>query len=299
MEPENTQGTVFNIQKFCTDDGPGIRTTVFLKGCHLRCAWCHNPEGLSRTPSLEYSAMNCVHCRRCEAVCPKGAHSFSKGEHHIDRSKCILCGECVKACGYGALSFCGRRMTAREVMDIALADKDFYFPKGGITVSGGEPLLQPEFVLALGTLSKQEGIHFCVETSAALPFSQLEPLLPVVDLFLLDIKETDCSRHLQYTGVKNDLPLENLRRLDSLGKTVTVRCPIIPGVNDRQEHFEALAKLYRSLNHAAGIQLMPYHRMGQGKNTRFGVSSREFRVPEQAEIAAWNKALQEALNHIL
>lgn len=98
MEPEKTQGTVFNIQKFCTDDGPGIRTTVFLKGCHLRCAWCHNPEGLSRTPSLEYSAMNCAYCRHCEAVCPMGVHSFSHGEHHIDRSKCILCGECVKAC---------------------------------------------------------------------------------------------------------------------------------------------------------------------------------------------------------
>lgn len=294
MDPRSlaeTTGLVFNIQKFCTDDGPGIRTTVFLKGCHLRCAWCHNPEGLSRHPQLEYKSIHCVLCGRCQAVCPMGVHSFSDGIHKIDRSKCSGCGRCVDACEYKALSFCGETMTAQQVLRIALADRDFYFPDGGITISGGEPLLQPEFVLALGTLAKQENIHVCLETSGALPFSVFEKILPVVDLFLFDLKETDRANHLHYTGISNDLPLENIRRLDALGKPIVVRCPIIPGVNDREEHFEALAKLYTSLKSAKGIQLMPYHRLGQGKTIRFGSTSDEFPVPSPEEKQKWNQRL--------
>ena len=288
-------GTVFNIQKFCTDDGPGIRTTVFLKGCHLRCAWCHNPEGLSLAPTLEFSQPDCVSCRRCEAVCPNGVHSFRDGRHIMDRSRCTGCGACVEGCGYGALRFCGEAMTAGQVLKIALADKPFYFPEGGITLSGGEPLLQPDFVLALGTLAKQQGISVCVETSGAVSFSVFEKILPAVDLFLFDIKETDPDSHLHYTRVKYDLPLENIKKLDSLGVPVIMRCPIIPGVNDRESHFDALAKLYTSLSHAKGIQLMPYHRLGQGKTTRFGAQSQDFRVPDADEIARWNQTLQDAI----
>lgn len=295
MEYSACTGSVFHIQKFCTDDGPGIRTCVFLKGCHLHCAWCHNPEGISREPLLEYSSVDCVLCRRCETVCPNGVHSFLGSEHIIDRSKCTPCGACVDSCGYGALSFCGKTMTAGEVMDIALADRFFYEPEGGITVTGGEPLLQPEFVLALGHLAKENAIHFCVETSGAVPFSVLEPLLPLVDLFLYDIKIIDDASHRQYTGISNRLSLENLRKLDSLGKSVVLRCPIIPGVNDRQSHFEALAKLYTPLSHAAGIQIMPYHRMGQGKITRYGVTSQDYPVPSPHDIARWNHMLHSAI----
>lgn len=295
MEYSACTATVFNIQKFCTDDGPGIRTSVFLKGCHLRCAWCHNPEGISREPLLEYSSVDCVRCRRCEAVCPNGVHSFRGTEHILDRSKCTRCGACIRSCGYSALSFCGKTMTAGEVMEIALADRFFYEPEGGITVTGGEPLLQPEFVQALGTLAKEKGIHFCMETSGAVPFSVLEPMLPLVDLFLYDIKETDDASHRQYTDISNRLSLENLRKLDALGKPAVLRCPIIPCVNDRQSHFEALAGLYTSLSHAAGIQIMPYHRMGQGKITRYGVTSREFPVPSPQDIAHWNQMLTAAI----
>ena len=292
---ENTTATVFNIQKFCTDDGPGIRTTVFLKGCHLRCAWCHNPEGLSPTPLLELRRVDCVSCGRCAGVCPNGVHSFSNSHHHIDRSLCVGCGKCVESCPYGALAFCGRTMTAGEVLESALADKPFYFPQGGITISGGEPLLQPDFVLALGTLAKAEGIHVCVETSGAVAFSVFEKILPAVDLFLFDVKETDPESHLQYTGVKNDLPLANLKTLNGLGIPVVLRCPIIPGVNDRREHLESLAKLFVSLDSAAGIQLMPYHPLGQGKLTRYGASATSFRVPQPGEILQWNQVLQDAI----
>ena len=290
-----TTATVFNTQKFCTDDGPGIRTTVFLKGCHLRCAWCHNPEGLSLQPVLEYSAVDCVSCRRCEALCPNGVHSFEDGQHRIDRSRCTRCGACVAGCGYGALSFCGKTMTARQVLETALADKFFYEPEGGITLSGGEPLLQPDFVLALGSLAKAEGIHVCVETSGAVPFAVFEKVLPAVDLFLFDIKETDMDRHLRYTKVSGGLPQDNLRELGRRGIPVVIRCPIIPGVNDRQDHFEALAKLYVSLPSARGIQLMPYHRLGQGKTARFGAQSEDFTVPTADQVAGWNQYLQEAI----
>lgn len=299
IDYRSVTGTVFNIQKFCTDDGPGIRTCVFLKGCHLHCAWCHNPEGIPRNPILQYSDLDCIRCRRCEAVCPNGVHSFRDGIHLIDRSRCTRCGACVSQCGCNALSFCGKTMTAGEVFQIAMADRFFYEQEGGITVTGGEPLLQPEFVLALGTLAKEQGIHFCVETSGALPFSVLETVLPVVDLFLLDIKETDEARHLHYTGISNRLTMENLRKLDGLGKRVLLRCPIIPSVNDRQAHFEELARIYASLNNAAGIQLMPYHPMGQGKTLRYGVTSQIFPVPDSQEIDRWNQALKDAIASII
>ena len=287
-------GTVFAIQKFCTDDGPGIRTTVFLKGCHLHCRWCHNPEGLSRERLLLFDATRCVLCRRCGSLCPGGVHSFGDA-HALDRSRCTLCGECVRGCAYRALQFCGEEMTAAQVLERVLADRDFYGEEGGLTVSGGEPLLQPEFLLELGRLAKEEGLHVCLETSGAVPFRVLEQVAPVVDLFLYDVKDTDEERHLQNVGVPLSLPRENLRKLDAMGKKTLLRCPIIPGINDREEHFAALGQLRRSLENCAGIQLMPYHDLGRGKEGRFGTVTEAFRVPDEEEKALWQQTLEQYL----
>ena len=287
-------GTVFNIQKFCTDDGPGIRTTVFLKGCHLRCQWCHNPEGLDVHPTLEYNDRLCAFCHRCESVFPRGCHYFEGDTHYIDRSKCIQCGKCVQSCEYGAVKLCGKTMSAGEVMKIALADKAFYVSSGGgITISGGEPLLQSDFVLAILSLAKENGIHTCIETSGAVQFDIIKKVQPYADLFLFDIKETDEQNHIKYTGISNRLPMENIRKLDELGASVKMRCPIIPGVNDVPRHFLKLKELYSSLKHCVGIQIMPYHMLGQGKVGRFGVEgAKEFSVPTKEQIEAWNNMIK-------
>lgn len=289
----STTATVFQIQKFCTDDGPGIRTTVFLKGCHLKCEWCHNPESHDALPILEYNDRLCSLCRRCEAVCPNHCHSFADGSHRIDRSFCISCGACERFCLSGAVRMCGKNMTAGEVLIKVMADKAFYdMSHGGITISGGEPLLQPDFVFALCKLARENGVHTCIETSGAVPFEILERMIPVVDLFLYDIKETDEKNHKRYIGISNLLPIENLRKLDNAGAKARLRCPIIPGVNDRPEHFKQLNNLFGSLNHATSIQLMPYHRLGQGKVERFSVADMaEFSTPTDDQILSWKNQI--------
>jgi pyruvate formate lyase activating enzyme len=186
-------------------------------------------------------------------------------------------------------------MTAAQVLERVLADCDFYGEEGGLTVSGGEPLLQPEFVLELGRLAKEEGLHICLETSGAVPFRVLEQVAPVVDLFLYDVKDTDEERHLQNVGVPLSLPRENLCKLDAMGKKTLLRCPIIPGINDREEHFAALGQLRRSLANCAGIQLMPYHDLGRGKEGRFGTVTEAFRVPGEEEKALWQQTLEQYL----
>lgn len=283
---------IFNIQKFCTDDGPGIRSTVFLKGCPLHCVWCHNPEGIDINPILDYNAALCINCQLCDTVCKMGCHSFDRATHKIDRKKCSACGNCVDVCPTNAINMCGKKMTVDEVVKIVLADKAFYKKSGGgATISGGEATMQIQFTKDLLAELKQNGIHTCVETSGFTTEQELQDIAPYTDLFLYDIKETNNDNHIKYTGVSNEIILKNIKMLDDRGYKVFIRCPIIPNINDRRDHFGELMRLKNSLNNCVGIQIVPYHRLGTGKLDRFGIDGENylFEVPTPSDIAKWSQ----------
>lgn len=257
-------GMIFDIKKFAINDGPGIRTAVFLKGCPLRCVWCHNPESQSPLPELSLSPEKCIGCGWCTSVCPNG----------LDRALCTGCGKCVEKCYAGAREIIGRRMTVEDVLAEVLKDRIFYENSGGgMTVSGGEPLFQPEFTTALLEAAKKENIHNCLDTSGFAQWTKIEKMLPFVDIFLYDLKETDPERHIEYTGVPLEPILGNLREIDRRGGVTILRCPIVPGLNDRLEHADGIAAVANSLRHLHEINLMPYHPLGESKRTRLGKTS--------------------------
>lgn len=289
MNDHSTTGIVFGIQRFSIHDGPGIRTTVFLKGCNVYCKWCHNPEGIPKEPLLGYNDAKCVRCGRCVALCPKGCHQIEDGKHTIRRVDCIACGKCVEACPVQALELIGKRMTAQEVLTVILKDKRYYEEKGGVTLSGGEALLQKDFALALLKLCKAEGIRCAVETNGVIKYEVYEEVMPYVDLFLYDYKATDPQVHRQYVGCDNRVILENIRRLHDAGAKVLIRCPIIPGVNDNKEHFDAIAKLTKDFPDLLGAEILPYHKLGVSKAKRVDMEYMEFEAPTQETSDAWKR----------
>ena len=289
-------GQVFDIQRFSIHDGPGIRTTVFLKGCPLACVWCHNPEAISPKPGVSFAAGKCIACGECARLCPHGAHAVDGSTHLYDRDRCEACGRCLPLCDTHALEPVGRTMTVEEVMRQVLADKVFYTRSGGgFTVSGGEPLAQPEFTAALLEAARAEGIHRAVETSGFASWPRLEALIPLSDLFLFDWKESDPQRHARFTGQSNDVIMRNLRRLDAAGARIQLQCPIVPGFNDRDDHREGIRALARSLPGLTGVQLLPYHPLGKGKLARFGLPA-PAELPDKpldpAVISAWAQWLR-------
>ena len=264
------KGSVFNIQRFSTSDGPGIRTVVFLKECPLNCIWCHNPESKSGAAEIFYKKELCIGCGDCCDVCLFGAHIFSDGVHHFNREKCTKCGKCAEKCYSNALELCGELKTAEEIMDIVLQDKPFYTESGGgITISGGEPLMQYDFTCSLLKLAKEQEIHTAIETSG---FSAMDltKLHPYVDLWLYDIKLFSEDEHIKYTGVSNKIILDNLYLLDRMGANIILRCPIIPHVNLNEQHFLKLARLAKSLKNITAIHLEPYHPLGLSKAEQLG-----------------------------
>jgi pyruvate formate lyase activating enzyme len=284
-------GRIFEIQRFSIHDGPGIRTTVFVQGCPLRCVWCHNPEGIPSHSLVSYQPDRCIGCGHCFRTCPRHAHRMEGDRHLLDRSACVACGTCLEGCYARALELVGRQATVAEVLDEVRRDLPFYETSGGgMTVSGGEPTLQIDFAEALLRAAREEGLHRCVETCGAAPSGHVERLLPLVDLFLFDLKETDGQRHRQFTGAGLGRILENLRLLHDRGARVLLRLPLVPGLNARDDHFVAVAELVRQLPRLEGVEIMPYHRLGTSKLGRLGLDPPQpldLQPPDATTLAAW------------
>lgn len=279
-------GVITHIQRFSVHDGPGIRSTVFLKGCQLRCLWCHNPETYRRHPEIQVFADRCIGCRACAAACRHAAHEFTGTAHLYHRQRCTACGECTETCYAKSLVRVGESRTAEAVVSEVLADRPFYQPAGGVTISGGEPLLQAEFTCAILRLCRREGIHTAVETNLAWPWDVVAPLVPLVDLFLVDIKTMDDAAHRTWTGASNARTLANLRQLDALDREIEVRTPVIVGFNDRPEQIGAIADFLAALRHVHGYDLLPYHPLGSGKYEALALDGPppEFHAPSAAEL---------------
>lgn len=288
------KGAVFNIQKFSLNDGPGIRTTVFLKGCMLRCLWCHNPESHSPRPQLMLYAEKCIGCGECVRRCPNELHSFSEdGLHRIDRVSCTACGICAEGCA-GALEIVGREASVEEILAEVEKDRRFYENSGGgLTVSGGEPLMQPAFTLALLREAKARGLHTCLETCGFAPWEKIEALIPYVDLFLWDVKETDDALHREFTGVSCEPILQNLRRLSDAGGKIVLRCPLIPGYNDRPQHLTAIGALAEELDGVLRVDIEPYHPLGKSKSESLGktYAPGDLSFPEKETVQGWIDAV--------
>jgi pyruvate formate lyase activating enzyme len=249
-------GTIFNIQRFCTNDGPGIRTTVFLKGCPLACLWCHNPESQSAAPELLFYRDKCTGCGRCRGITAKDTDFLCYNE---------------------AKRICGKESSVEEVLEEVMKDKLFYDNSGGgMTLSGGEPLYQFDFAMALLREGKAKGLHTAMETCGFASAAQMEKIAPYVDLFLFDYKETDPALHKKFTGVDNAPILGNLRLLDRLGKDIVLRCPLIPAHNDRPDHLAGICALANELEHVIGVDIEPYHPLGESKYEALGHTATRF-----------------------
>ena len=271
----------FDIQRNSFVDGPGIRTTVFFKGCNLKCAWCHNPESQSAKPQMMFYKDKCTGCGKCKSVCP----------YHLEQ--CELCGKCTLYCPADARMLCGKEHTVDEVLKEVLKDKAFYETSGGgVTFSGGECMLQIDFLAEILKKCKENGIHTAVDTAGHIPFESFEKILPYTDLFLYDIKIFDSQKHKQYVGVSNELILENLKKLFERKAKLWIRIPIIPDVNDSIEEIQKIKDFLKTIGTPEKIELLPYHAMGENKYRAIGKEPQIFKTPDAENM----KRLKEILD---
>ena len=277
-------GTVFNIQRFSTHDGPGIQTTVFLKGCNLRCVWCHNPEGLRRAPELQLFPAKCIACGRCLDACPVSAHRLSDGQKTFARELCLACGRCAGECFSGALRIVGSTMSVDEVLAEVLEDRAYYENSGGgVTFSGGESLLSVRFLTALLREAKQRGVHTAVDTAGNIRWSDLAGVLELTDLLLYDFKHIDAEAHEQFVGTGNERIIENLKRAAASHPRVWVRIPVVPGFNADEPTLIRMAEFLEALAPIERVELLPFHRLGEEKYESVGFECRTPAVASPSE----------------
>jgi pyruvate formate lyase activating enzyme len=270
---EMNKAIIFDIQRNSFVDGPGIRTTVFFKGCNLKCAWCHNPESQSAKPQMMFYKDKCTGCGKCKSVCP----------HHLEQ--CELCGKCTLYCPVDARKVCGKEHTVDEVLKEVLKDQAFYETSGGgVTFSGGECMLQIDFLAEILKKCKENGIHTAVDTAGHIPFESFEKILPYTDLFLYDVKMFDNENHKKYVGVGNDLILENLKKLFKAGAKIWVRIPVIAEVNDSVEEMQKIKCFLDSCGAPEKVDLLPYHAMGENKYIATGKNAQYFNPPDNNKL---------------
>jgi pyruvate formate lyase activating enzyme len=261
------EGLIFDLKKYSINDGPGIRTTVFMKGCPLRCGWCHNPEGQSFSPEIMVRAARCLpDCDLCVPACPERIVIRTAAGPAIDRTRCTACGDCASACPSQAIELVGRRLNAARLLQEIEKDRIFLEESGGgVTFSGGEPLSQPDFLYEILEYCRRKEIHTTVDTCGFAAGEVVETIARQTDLFLFDLKVIDEEKHIAFTGASNRPILENLGRLARLGKRIVVRIPVVTGVNDDEENITRTAGLLRSLGTVTEISLLPYHKLGRDK----------------------------------
>lgn len=265
--------SIFNIQQMSFVDGPGIRTTVFFKGCNLQCKWCHNPESQSTSKHRMVHMDKCKHCGKCVEVCP----------YHL--KKCDFCGKCVENCLNDAIEICGKDISVDALLKQILKDQVFYDnSNGGVTFSGGECMLQIEYLAKILSECKNRGIHTAVDTAGNIPWSYFEKVIPLTDMFLYDIKSMNNQIHKKYTGVENILILDNLAKLLKMKQRIWVRVPIIPDVNDTEEEMKSIKSFFEVNGFPEKVELLPYHRMGEHKYGLLGRKAELFQVPSKEKL---------------
>lgn len=288
-QTEKARARIFEIKRLAIHDGDGIRTTVFFKGCPLKCVWCHNPEGISHQPQVAFYNKKCIDCMECVDACPFGAHRNENGVHHFDRTRCQNCQACVPRCFGEALTFFGREVTVDELLPVLLEDKDFYDASGGgVTLSGGECLVQADFCAGLLKRLKEHGVHTAVDTCGFVSRQALDKVMPYTDVFLYDVKAIDEDVHIRCTGQSNRIILDNLKYLDEQGKKTEIRIPFVPDYNENQ--MEKIRDFLSGLKHVVGVRVLAYHNYAGSKYAALEMENTlPTRIPTAEEMKRANQ----------